>query len=39
LPASDARRIEFERLHDYSSWLLGLTAFGGLALLWWEARE
>ena len=39
LPATDARRVEFDRLHMYSTWLFGLTAFGGLVLLAWEARE
>jgi hypothetical protein len=39
LPATDARRVEFDKLHQYSTWLFGLAAFGGLALLWWEARE
>lgn len=39
LPETDARRVDFERLHSYSGWLLGLTALGGLALLWWEAKE
>jgi Domain of unknown function (DUF4149) len=39
LPEIDPRRVEFNQLHGYSSWLLGLTVFGGLALLWWEARE
>lgn len=39
LPESDPRRVEFSQLHGYSNWLLGLTVFGGLALLWWEAQE
>ncbi|HSL22836.1 MAG TPA: DUF4149 domain-containing protein [Vicinamibacterales bacterium] len=38
LPESDARRVEFGRLHGLSTMLLGLTAAGGLALLYWEAR-
>lgn len=39
LPDGDPRRVEFNRMHGYSTWLLGLTVFGGLALLWWEAQE
>ena len=39
LPATDPRRVEFDALHQYSTWLFGLTAFGGLALLFWEAKE
>lgn len=39
LPSGDARRTEFYRLHGWSNLLLAVTALGGLALLWWEARE
>jgi Domain of unknown function (DUF4149) len=39
LPAGDARRTEFYRLHGWSNLLLAVTALGGLVLLWWEARE
>lgn len=39
LPPGDARRIEFYRLHGWSNLLLAVTAIGGFALLWWEARE
>ena len=39
LPADDPRRIDFYRLHGWSNLLLMCTAVGGLALLWWEARE
>ncbi|MGH9383816.1 MAG: DUF4149 domain-containing protein [Vicinamibacterales bacterium] len=39
LPLGDARRAEFYRLHGWSNLLLAVTALGGLALLWWEARE
>ena len=39
LPADDARRVEFNRLHGVSSLLLSITAAGGLVLLFWEARE
>jgi uncharacterized membrane protein len=39
LPATDARREEFDRLHKYSNWLFTATAIGGLVLLAWEARE
>jgi len=39
LPATDARRVDFDRLHQYSNWLFTATAIGGLVLLAWEARE
>ena len=39
LPASDPRRVEFNRLHGFSNILFSITAIGGLALCWWEARE
>lgn len=39
LTDTDARKIEFNRLHGLANLLLGATAVGGLALLWWEARE
>ena len=39
LPESDARRAEFDRLHGLSNILFSITAIGGLALCWWEARE
>jgi uncharacterized membrane protein len=39
LPQGDARRAEFYRLHGWSNLLLMATALGGIALLWWEARE
>jgi hypothetical protein len=39
LPDADPRRIEFDKLHRYSNILFSLTAIGGLALCWWEARE
>ena len=39
LAETDARRIEFDKLHSYSNILFSLTAIGGLALCWWEARE
>ena len=39
LTADDPRRIEFGRLHGISNILLSLSAIGGLALLFWEARE
>jgi hypothetical protein len=39
LAASDARRIEFDRLHGLSNILFSITALGGLALCWWETRE
>lgn len=38
LPESDPRRAEFGRLHGLSTLLLGLTAAGGLVLLYLEAR-
>jgi uncharacterized membrane protein len=39
LAETDARRIEFDKLHSYSNILFSITALGGLALCWWEARE
>jgi hypothetical protein len=39
LPSDDPRRAAFYRLHGLSNLLLSVTAAGGLALLWWEARE
>lgn len=39
LPAGDPRRIEFGQLHGLSTLLMALTGVGGLALLYWEARE
>ena len=39
LPDSDPRRMEFNRLHGLSNILFSITAVGGLALCFWEARE
>lgn len=39
LPAGDARRLRFGRLHGLSTALMGLTVAGGLALCYWETRE
>jgi hypothetical protein len=39
LPETDGRRVEFDRLHGLSNILFSITAIGGLALCWWEARE
>jgi hypothetical protein len=39
LPADDARRVAFERLHGMSTFLMLVTLAGGLVLLHWEARE
>ena len=39
LPDTDPRRMEFNRLHGISNLLFSITAIGGLALCWWEARE
>lgn len=39
LPASDPLRVEFDRLHGLSNILFSITALGGLALCFWEARE
>ena len=39
LPDSDPRRVEFNRLHGISNILFSITAIGGLALCFWEARE
>ncbi|HYB94824.1 MAG TPA: DUF4149 domain-containing protein [Vicinamibacterales bacterium] len=39
LSAADPVRVEFDRLHGLSNILYSITALGGLALCWWEARE
>jgi hypothetical protein len=39
LADTDLRRVEFDRLHGLSTILFSITALGGLALCWWEARE
>ena len=39
LPAGDARRVRFDELHRLSTQLMLANALGGLALLYWEARE
>jgi uncharacterized membrane protein len=39
LPASDARRIRFDELHQLSTRLMMINIVGTLALLYWEARE
>ena len=39
LPDGDPIRAEFGRLHGLSTILMSLTVVGGLALLFWEARE
>jgi uncharacterized membrane protein len=39
LPAEDARRVEFDRLHSLSTALIMMAIGGGLVLLGWETRE
>jgi hypothetical protein len=39
LPASDARRAEFDRLHGLSTALTIVAMLGGLVLVGWETRE
>jgi hypothetical protein len=39
LPASDARRIEFDHLHSLSTSLVVAAMLGGLVLVAWETRE
>ena len=39
LAATDPRRIEFDRLHQLSTMLQLIPVAGGLALLFWEARD
>jgi uncharacterized membrane protein len=39
LPASDARRIRFDELHQLSTQLMMVNIIGALALLYWEAKE
>jgi uncharacterized membrane protein len=39
LPAADARRVEFDRLHQTSTALMTLNIGLGLVLLFWYVRE
>ena len=39
LPADDARRVRFDRLHLLSTRLMMVNMVGALVLLYWEARE
>ena len=39
LPATDARRLRFDYLHQLSTRLMMVNVAGGLLLLIWEARE
>jgi hypothetical protein len=39
LPAGDARRVRFDRLHLLSTRLMMFNIVGALVLLYWEARE
>jgi hypothetical protein len=39
LAADDPRRLAFGRLHGLSTALMGLTAIGGLLLLYLDARD
>ena len=39
LPESDPRRIEFGRLHGFSTGLQIIPVIGGLLLLFWELRD
>lgn len=39
LPEGDVRRLRFDALHTLSERLMMLNMVGGLALLFWEARE
>lgn len=39
LPTSDARRLEFDRLHSLSTSLTIAAILGGLVLVGWETRE
>lgn len=39
LAADDPRRVRFDELHVLSTRLMMINLFGGLALLFWEARS
>jgi hypothetical protein len=39
LPATDARRVRFDGLHQLSTRLMLVTMAGALILIYWEARE
>jgi hypothetical protein len=39
LPPDDARRVEFDGLHRFSTVLMSVVIVGALVLLAWETRE
>ena len=39
LAASDPARVEFDRLHQYSVWLMGFNILGAIALIVYLARR
>jgi hypothetical protein len=39
LPANDPARFEFDRLHQYSVWLMGFDILGAIALIVYLARR
>ena len=39
LPANDARRVEFGRLHGLANGLMLLTLAAGFAVFWFEAKD
>jgi hypothetical protein len=39
LPTSDARKVEFGRLHGLSNGLMALTLMAGLCVFWIESRD
>jgi hypothetical protein len=39
LPDDDPRRLDFDRLHRLSTWLLSANMLAGIVLVVWEARE
>ncbi len=39
LPAGDARRVQFDALHQLSTRLMMINMAGALVLLYWEAKE
>jgi hypothetical protein len=39
LAATDPARVEFDRLHQYSVWLMGFNILGAIALIVYLARR